>query len=172
MEHPLPHIIRPEQPADEAAIGELTQQAFAPMPYASHTEQFIIAALRRSGALTSSLVALEAGKLLGHVAVSPVTISSGATSWYGLGPLAVAPAWQRRGIGTHLVQAALTTLRQQRAQGCVLLGDPAYYARFGFKSEATLVLPGVSPAYFQALSFTGEVPTGTVQFHEAFAVTA
>lgn len=171
MEHHLDISIRPEQPADIEEITNLTQVAFAPMSYASHTEQFIISALRRSGQLSVSLVAVETGTLRGHIAASPVSISSGATGWHGLGPLSVDPARQRRGIGTRLMQAALAALRQQHAQGCVLLGDPAYYGRFGFKPELGLVLPDVPPAYFQALSFTGEVPMGTVHFQEAFRAT-
>jgi len=172
MKHQALSSIRPEQPTDAAAITHLVRAAFAPLAYSSHTEQLIIAALRRSGQLTVSLVALEGDELAGYVAVSPVSVSSGATGWYGIGPLAVAPARQHCGIGTQLMQAVLATLRQQHANGCVLLGDPAYYKRFGFKPEATLVLPDVPHAYFQALSFTGKVPTGIVRFHAAFEATA
>ena len=164
--------IRPEQPTDVEAITHLTQAAFATMPYASHTEQFIITALRRRAQLAVSLVALEANDLVGHVAISPVSISTGAVGWYGLGPLSVAPARQRHGIGTQLVRAALVALQQQQAQGCMLLGDPAYYGRFGFRPEAALALPGVPPAYFQVLLFTDTVPTGTVRFDAAFEAKA
>lgn len=163
--------IRPEQSVDESAITQLTEAAFANESYSTHTEQFIIKALRRANQLTVSLVALDADKLVGHVAVSPVTISSSAMGWYGLGPISVAPTHQRQGIGSRLMQAALTTLAAQAAQGCVVLGEPGYYGRFGFKAEPTLVLPGVPPAYFQALAFGPQLPSGTVHYQEAFGAT-
>ncbi|MBF9144392.1 GNAT family N-acetyltransferase [Hymenobacter properus] len=165
-------LIRPEQPADEPAISRLTEVAFASEPHSSHTEQFIIDALRRHQQLTVSLVAVAAGQVVGHVAISPVVISSGAVGWYGLGPVAVEPARQQQGIGSRLIHAALTELRQRGAVGCVVLGEPGYYGRFGFQAEPTLVLPGVPPPYFQALTFQGNIPVGTVRYHEAFEATA
>ena len=59
-----------------------------------------------------------------------------------------------------------------RAQGCVLLGDPAFYGRFGFVVRPGLVLPGVPPEYFQAVSFHGAWPVGEVRYHAAFGVGA
>lgn len=165
-------LIRPEQPADAFAITQLTEAAFADEPHSTHTEQFIINALRRNSQLTVSLVALEAGQLGGHVAISPVAVSSGAAGWYGLGPISVAPARQQQGIGSQLMRAALTALQQTGAQGCVVLGEPAYYGRFGFKAVSTLVLPEVPSAYFQALAFDSALPSGTVCYHEAFEATA
>jgi predicted N-acetyltransferase YhbS len=106
------------------------------------------------------------------VAVSPVSLSDGASGWYGLGPVSVAPARQGQGIGTRLVTRALADLRALGAAGCVVLGEPRYYSRFGFTTEPSLVLPAVQAAYFQALSFGGAVPTGTVTYHESFHVTA
>ncbi|MCY1379125.1 hypothetical protein D3C81_2016270 [compost metagenome] len=70
------------------------------------------------------------------------------------------------------MHAALAGLRELAAQGCVLLGDPAYYARFGFAPQPGLVLPGVPPEYFQALSFSGHWPQGEVSYHLAFEATA
>jgi putative acetyltransferase len=64
--------------------------------------------------------------------------------------------------------AARAALRERGAQGCVLLGDPAYYRRFGFAPDPRLVLPGVPPEYFQALPFGDAVPAGTVAYHAAF----
>ncbi|MFC4160356.1 GNAT family N-acetyltransferase [Chitinimonas lacunae] len=164
--------LRPETASDAESIGHLTAAAFRDLPYSSHTEQFIVAALRRAGQLTVSLLAEEDGVIVGHVAISPVTISSGAAGWYGLGPISVAPARQRQGIGSQLMAAALAELRGRGGRGCVLLGDPAYYARFGFRHQPGLELPGVPQQYFQALSFSEEWPLGTVQYHRAFAATA
>lgn len=167
------HItLRPEHPTDIDAITHLTEAAFRDATHSSHTEQHIVNALRRHGQLTVSLVAVEGGTVVGHVAISPVTISGGATGWYGLGPISVDPAHQGRGIGSALMHAALAELRQHGAQGCVLLGEPAYYGRFGFKAHVGLVLPGVPPEYFQALPFAAEVPAGDVAYHPAFEATA
>jgi putative acetyltransferase len=160
--------IRTETQADQAAIHALTQAAFLHAPHTSHTEQFIVDALRAAGALTVSLVAEENGEIVGHVAVSPVMLSDGSNGWFGLGPISVVPARQKQGIGATLMKHALAALRAQDAAGCVLLGDPAYYARFGFAAHASLVLPGVPPEYFQALALRGEVPAASVRYHEAF----
>lgn len=161
--------IREEQPQDIAAIEALTVSAFLNAIHTDHTEQFIVNALRNSGKLSVSLVADENGTIVGHVAVSPVTISDGASGWYGLGPISVAPEHQRRGLGARLMKQALAELRGLGASGCVVLGDPNYYARFGFRVEPSLALPGVPPEYFQALAFDGSLPAGVVSYHEAFA---
>lgn len=162
-------IIRQESPADVAAIHAVTEAAFLNAPHADHTEQFVVRALREAGALSISLVATQAGVVIGHVAVSPVTISGGVSGWYGLGPISVIPDMQGQGIGTLLMRAALSQLQAMRASGCVLLGDPAYYSRFGFKAESSLSLPDVPPEYFQALSFGQPLPSGVVSYHAAFS---
>ncbi|AWY44132.1 GNAT family N-acetyltransferase [Pseudomonas putida] len=160
--------IRNEQPEDIQPIATLTAAAFKHAEHTSHTEHFIVDALRRAGQLTVSLVAVENGEIIGHVAISPVSVSGGATGWYGLGPISVAPEHQGQGIGSALMKAALAQLQGKGAAGCVLLGDPGYYGRFGFKANTGLELPGVPQEYFQALSFNGDVPAGIVQYHEAF----
>jgi putative acetyltransferase len=162
--------IRREQPSDVQAIHELTVAAFVEAPHTDHTEQFIVKALRESGALSISLVAEYEGRIIGHVALSPVTISSGVEDWYGLGPLSVIPSNQRAGVGSALMNAAIQELKYIQAKGCVLLGDPNYYHRFGFKPREGLVLPDVPPEYFQALLLQGEVPQGIVTYHESFTV--
>jgi len=164
--------LRNEQPADIDSIARLTEAAFRNEEHSSHTEQFIVDALRKAGQLSVSLVAEENGAIIGHVAVSPVTISSGATDWYGLGPISVWPDRHGQGIGSSLMRAALAELQRLGAEGCVLLGDPGYYARFGFKVHPGLELPGVPQEYFQALSFGNMVPTGVVTYHKAFEATA
>ena len=162
-------VIRRESPSDVAAILAVTVAAFLNAPHTDHTEHLIIEALRKDGALTISLVAELAGEVVGHVAVSPVSISDGSLGGYGLGPLSVGPPLQGRGIGSLLMQAALRLLREQGASGCVLLGNPAYYSRFGFTPQPGLVLPDVPPEYFQALPFGPSSPRGVVTYHEAFS---
>lgn len=161
-------VIREESPADLAAIHDVTIVAFLDAPHAAHTEQFIVDALRKAGALSISLVAEQAGEVVGHVALSPVSISDGSAHWYGLGPISVRPELQGKGIGSLLMNVAIGVLRERGAAGCVLVGDPAYYSRFGFKPESSLVLPDVPPEYFQALLLGQSLPRGVVTFHEAF----
>ena len=163
--------IRPETAADADAIDAVTVAAFLEAPHAAHTEQFIVRALRRAGALTVSIVAELDGGVVGHVAASPVAVSNGATGWFGLGPLSVRPDLQRRGLGSRLMEAVLQRLRELGAAGCVLVGDPAYYRRFGFRPEPGLVLPEVPAEYFQALSLGRPIPEGVVAFHPAFGAT-
>lgn len=158
-----------EKSGDGASIHQVTEQAFLSAPHTDHTEQLIVDALRRAGALTVSQVAKVNGEIIGHVAISPVTLSDGATGWFGLGPISVLPQFQGHGVGSQLMQSALAALEEMGASGCVVLGDPAYYGRFGFKVIDGLVFPGVPAEYFQALSFSGEFPNGEVTYHEAFS---
>lgn len=163
-------IIRHERDGDAASIHDVTVAAFHNAPHTDHTEQYVVQALRDAGALSISLVAEISGVIIGHVAVSPVTLSSGAKHWYGLGPISVVPDEQGKGIGAQLMEAALMELKTLGANGCVLLGDPAYYHRFGFKPVAGLVLPGVPAEYFQAILFKGAFPQGDVTYHAAFSM--
>ena len=165
----MKRTIRVEAPGDADLIYGVTVAAFRHAPHTDHTEQFVIEALRAAGALAISLVAESGGTVAGHVAVSPVVISNGATGWFGLGPISVLPECQGQGIGTLLMQDALRRLRKKNAAGCVVLGDPAFYSRFGFAPAAGLVLPEVPPAYFQAISFGDSLPQGVVTYHAAFS---
>jgi predicted N-acetyltransferase YhbS len=160
--------IRSEHADDIASIRQLIEAAFKHAVHTSHTEQFIVDGLRRAGQLSLSLVAVEDDRVVGHVAVSPVTISSGASGWYGLGPISVAPNRQAQGIGSMLMKAALVGVQALGGNGCVVLGDPSYYRRFGFRVKPGLELSGVPQEYFQVLSFSTELPMGSVQYHLAF----
>ena len=95
-------IIRNETDADVSTITEVTVAAFRTLETSNHTEQFIIEALRAAKALTLSLVAEVDGRMVGHIAFSPVTISDSTMHWYGLGPVSVLPEYQRKGIGKAL----------------------------------------------------------------------
>jgi putative acetyltransferase len=161
--------IRPETPADAAAIEALTIAAFLNAPHTGHNEHFIINALRQAGKLTVSLVAAARDSVIGHVAISPVSISDGAAAWYGLGPVSVLPEHQGMGVGSRLIREALGVLSGKGAAGCVVLGEPVYYGRFGFRADPALVLAGVPPEYFQALEFRPSTARGTVVYHPAFA---
>jgi len=160
--------IRPETPADVGIIAEVTEEAFRTLEISSHTEQLIVTALREAGALTVSLVAELDGRVVGHIAFSPITFSDGTPDWFGLGPVSVVPAHQRKGIGGALIEAGLSCLRSLGAKGCCLVGHPGYYKRFGFENPPDLRFEGVPPEAFFALAFHGPLPQGTVQFHNAF----
>jgi putative acetyltransferase len=163
-------IIRDESPQDIRVIRELVAEAFEQAAHSSGTEAAIVDGLREAGALTLSLVAVEGERVLGHVAFSPVTIDGRERGWFGLGPLAVQPQAQGQGMGQALVRAGLARLRGSAAGGCVLLGAPGYYGRFGFAACPRLWLADVPAEYFLALSFAGEPPAGEVRYHPAFLI--
>lgn len=161
-------IIRRERLGDVAAVYKLVAAAFAGTPYSDGSEADIIRRLRKAGALSLALVAEEEERVVGHIAFSPVGISDGTDGWFGLGPLAVDPAFQDREIGTSLVLGGLELLKDEGAHGVVVLGAPGFYQRFGFRHEPALTLDGAPPDHFMALPFEGETPTGRVAFHRAF----
>jgi putative acetyltransferase len=163
--------IRDERDGDAAAISDVTIAAFQSLEISHHTEQYIVDALRAAKALTLSLVAEQGGRVVGHIAISPVGISDGAQGWHGLGPVSVLPALQRMGIGKALITEALSRLRKLKAKGCCLVGHPGYYKQFGFQNVEGLGLPGVPAEVFFALCFEGVLPKGNVTFHEAFTAT-
>jgi len=161
-------IIRGERDADADAIAEVTAAAFDTLEISNHTEQFIIEALRAAGALKVSVVAELDGRVIGHIAFSPVAISDGTANWYGLGPISVLPELQRQGVGKALIRDGLSRLKDMGAGGCCLVGHPEYYVKFGFQNLPGLMLEGVPPEVFFGLSFDGFIPQGSVSFHEAF----
>jgi putative acetyltransferase len=121
--------IREEQPGDDAAIRNLTTLAFG-----GPNEAQIIDALRSACPGLISLVAVEDGRIIGHILFSPVTLkrTRDTISGMGLGPMAVLPEYQRRGIGTDLVRHGLARLREEGCPFVIVLGHPDYYPRFGF----------------------------------------
>ena len=160
--------IRPERAGDEAAIHGVVAAAFDGHPHSDGSEPGIVDALRADGDLAISLVAEEGGAIVGHVAFSPVSVSDGCQGWFGLGPAAVDPARQGEGIGTALIERGLDLLRDRGAAGCVVLGDPAYYARFGFAHDPALTYPGPPPEYFQRLVIGNSGAQGVVAYAGAF----
>lgn len=160
--------VRDERPADAASIRTVIRAAFEGAPHSSGTEAAIVDALRNAGALTVSLVGVRNEEVIGHVAFSPVTIDAEATMWFGLGPVAVRPDQQGIGIGQALVRHGLNRLTSTGANGCVVLGDPRYYSRFGFTSDPDLRYGEAPPRYFQRILFAGRAPKGEVAYHRAF----
>lgn len=140
--------IRPEAPDDAAAIRELITAAFG-----QQDEATLVDRLRDGGGVTLSLVAAEHARVLGHVLFSPVTVSGegGASfSGVGLGPVAVLPELQRQGIGGRLIREGISELARAGHSFCVVLGDPAYYRRFGFERASVHGLKWEHPARDEA----------------------
>lgn len=160
--------IRPERPEEAEAIRRLTRVAFAGQAFSDGSEPAIPERLREAGALAASLVALDGGAVVEHVAFSPVTVEGADRGWFGLGPASVEPARRRRGIGTALIRDGLDRLRRRGARGCVVLGDPAYYGRFGFEADPALTYPGPPAEFFRRLVLAPPAPRGEVRFHPAF----
>ncbi|WP_233145180.1 GNAT family N-acetyltransferase [Wohlfahrtiimonas populi] len=168
-------IIRPETNRDIPVIEALILIAFKDHPHQDPqkgtVEHLIIYQLRQTNALTISLVATEDNQVVGHIAFSPITIDGKDQNWFVLAPVSVLPSHQNQGIGKALIQAGLQQLKDQNANGCVVLGEPDYYQKFGFQAQNALVVDGVPQEYFMAKTLCAEkIPQGKVQFHPAFSV--
>lgn len=170
-------IIRKEREGDAARIAHIEYTAFLNHPQhapgAEPTEHRIVEGLREAGSLTLSLVLdiAEAGHeecLIGHIAMSPAEVGAVDSGWYLLGPVGVLPEYQRKGYGSALVTEALRGMRLLGAKGVVLVGDPAYYARFGFEPHHGLTLGTVPTQYVLGLAFGDEPPCGEIVAHDAF----
>lgn len=161
--------IREEDATEAASIEAVTRAAFRDHPFSHQTEHLIVRSLREAGALALSLVATLDGEVVGHLALSPVTIDGSAGRCWGLGPVSVMPSRQRAGIGSALIRSALRRMRDRGVGGCVVLGDRAYYCRFGFAASAGLTYPRVPTAHFMALALHGTTPVGEVAYHSAFS---
>lgn len=119
--------IRPEEPRDLMEIRAVHAAAFGGL-----AEAHIVDALRSAGALSISLVATDGARVVAHIAFSPVTVDD-VVIGLGLAPVGVLPSHQRRGCGDALCRAGLERARALGARAVVVLGRPAYYARFGFR---------------------------------------
>ena len=122
-------IIRPETSEDVDSVRYVNEQAFG-----QEDESKLIEKLRKRGVLTISLVAVHDGEIVGHIAFSPVVVRSEGSSFeaIALGPMAVLPIYQRKGIGSQMVGAGLEECRRLGQEIIVVLGHADYYPRFGF----------------------------------------
>ena len=160
--------IRPEQPADIDAIRELVRLAFIGHPYSSGTEPLDRRRPEGGRRLELSLVAEVDGTVVAHIAFSAAGIGDSSCGWFLVGPVAVHPDHQGRGIGRALIEASLDITRSRNARGCVLVGDPALYCRFGFARCPQVTWPGVPDEYVLCLLMSGEDPAGEIAYHPAF----
>lgn len=148
--HQTPITIRSERPEDKDAVYAVNRDAFE-----TDDEARLVDSLRLAGDLRLSLVALVAGRIVGHIAFSPVSIQHNPTDLtvLGLAPIAVLPDYQRQGVGKALIQEGLAQCRAMGTDAIVLLGHTSYYPRFGFV-----------PASHYDLHYKGE------DFGEAFMI--
>jgi putative acetyltransferase len=120
--------IRPEDQSDWAAIHAVNVSAFE-----TSDEANLVDALRQEARPVVSLVAEDAGTIVGHIIFSPVSLPGRADlKIMGLAPMAVAPEYRRKGIGSALVRAGLEECKHLRFGAVVVLGHPDYYPRLGF----------------------------------------
>ena len=127
--------IRPEQPNDSAEIRAVVEAAFSSSPLGHHGEAYLVEHLRNSCPEVLSLVARHEAHIVGHVLFSPAQIEgSDSLCGMGLGPVAVSPAFQRRGIGMQLITRGIEALKERGCSFICVLGWPDYYSRFGFQS--------------------------------------
>lgn len=170
----MPARNRVETENDRLSIRRVNLRAFA-----GGGEADLVDALREQAAAFVSLVAEDAnGVVVGHIAFSPVTLGSEVESpgCLGLGPMAVEPERQRRGIGAALVREGLRTCRAEGHRVVVVLGHPEYYPRFGFVPASRFGLACEYPAPDEAFMALELVPgalagrAGPVRYHPAFGM--
>ena len=156
-------MLRTERPGDMLPVYELVSAAFG-----RPDEAELVNRLRECGAAVVTMVEEEEYEFMGHLMLSPITIDGQEGPWLGLAPVAVHPDWQGQGIGSDLVREGLDTALEMDWKAVVVLGDPAYYGRFGFMSNARLTLDGVPPEYFMHVAFSPVYGGGTVTYHPGF----
>jgi putative acetyltransferase len=161
--------IRPEGSVDRAAVFAVHAAAFE-----TEAEADLVDALRGDAEPIVSLVAATDGTIVGHILFSPATLDSDpALRVMGLGPMAVLPDWQSRGIGSALVREGLAACRRLGVRAVVVLGHPGYYPRFGFRPGSTFGIRSeydVPDEVFMALELEpGALQAGTIRYHEAFS---
>lgn len=165
-------IIRKEHPRDIERISQILYAAFDGHPQhdpgAAPFEHLIVERLRAGNALSLSLTAEVGSVLVGHIAFSTAKVGKGESGWFLLGPVGVLPERQGRGVGGALIREGRRLLEEGSAKGIVLVGDPGFYARFGFRNFPGLSWEGVPEQYVLGLAFGSALPEGGIVAHEAF----
>ena len=161
-------LIRNETVGDIPAIRHVVTDALKLLAQSTGTEAAIVDRLRDADAFIFSLVAEDKGEVIGYLAASAARVGTQG-GWGLLGPLTVLPARHRQGVGSALMEEALGRLRES-SRGAALVGDPAYYSRFGFRPFPGLSVAGCPPEVVQALPFDGIEPHGELIHHPAFGL--
>ncbi len=164
-------IIRLEKPDDQEKIRNINSAAFD-----TNDEANLVDALRKSGTPLISLVAEEKGELIGHILFSPVSLEGNQPTPLiaGLGPMAVIPECQNKGVGSMLVEEGLRYCKTSGYKAIVVLGHPEYYPRFGFVPSINYDIKSeyqVPPEIFMVKEleeFALKGIDGTIKYHQAF----
>lgn len=167
--------LRAAHSGDKAAIGALHRAAFSASDHGYGGEAELVERLDGDGDLVFSHVAEAGGAIVGHIALSPMVVQADGepVRALGLGPVGVLPGEQGKGIGGALIEAAHDWAKAEGWQMIFLLGDPAYYGRFGYSAQAAA--PFASPyagPYWQALVLDDALSlpkTGKADYARAFA---
>lgn len=162
------YILREERPGDAAEIHDLVRRAFIGRPYADGDEQDVVDRLREDGDLLLSLVAEQDGTIIGQITYSPALLVNGDQGWVVLGPVAVDPDHQGRGIGRALIEKGEAIMRERGMAGITVLGNPAIYGRFGFAQNTPMWLAGELGWAFQVKSLNGTIPATEQRYVRAF----
>jgi len=155
-------LVRSEKLDDRSAIREIVVEAFG-----GAQEAELIDGLRGAGVLAISLVAEIDGRVCGHVAVSHLKSPSRTLA---LAPLAVTNTRRRQGVGAALVRRAIDIAKVEGSEMIFVLGDPAYYRRFGFTAETAAPFRSLyAGPHFMALKLAdGEIAAAPVIYDDAF----
>jgi putative acetyltransferase len=161
--------IRPEETKDIEQVQEIVRAAFT-----TDAESKLVDVLRANGKAILSLVAVDHDQILGHILFSPVsTVPPSEAKGIGLAPVAVRPDVQSQGIGSGLIREGLHRCSELGFDYCVVLGDPKYYARFGFEKASNFDLQneyGVDDE-FMVINFSAHrLPRGLVGYASEFAM--
>lgn len=166
--------IREEFPTDIDAVDAVVEAAFG-----SREEPNLVRALRDEGCVVLNLVAEAHGRVVGHICFSELPIDTGRRILRGaaLAPVAIHPEWQRRGLGSALIQRGLLMVKDRGISVVAVLGDVDYYSRFGFSSELGTRLESPFPIpEFQAIALTAGIfddsggIVGKVRYAQAFGL--
>lgn len=164
-------LIRSERKADRAAVRAINTEAFE-----GPAEAGLVDALREQAKPVVSLVAEHDEGIVGHIMFSPVMlVREPGLNIMGLAPMAVVSTHQRQGIGSALVRAGLEECARLDFGAVVVLGHPAYYARFGFVPSTRWNIRceyEAPPEAFMAIELEAgylDGKAGTIRYHPAFA---
>lgn len=161
--------LRPAEPMDHAGVFEVETAAFGQEDEARLAER-----LRARGEADFECVARAHGEVVGHILFSPLLLARQQETLRGsaLAPLAVRPDWQKRGVGSALVRMGLEFCASRGVDVVVVVGEPAYYSRFGFDSELGRLLEAPFPyPYLQVVELESGVLSGggwRVQYASSF----
>lgn len=171
-------IIRIERPGDEAAIHDVTRQAFDSSEFGHHGEAELVDTLRAKGAASVSLVAEVDGRVVGHILFSPAKIGwdGWSSSGLGLAPMSVLPEFQRRGIGSRLIEAGYEAVTGSSHEFVIVIGHSEYYSKFGFvpasSDNVTCEFEGIPDEVFLIRWFRNPPTTGSqgvAKYHPVFS---